>query len=352
MAFENSPLVDIHDEWSPLEEMIVGSAEGARVPSADRGLFAIDYASCLEHQHEIPSGPHRTRVVDEANEDLDALAAALQEHGVTVRRPSPTAHEKSFGTPDWVADGQYNYCPRDVLLTIGQTVIESPMVLRPRYFEAFAYRDHLLEYFERGANWLSAPKPRLRDEIYNIVPEGGSVLNDHEPIFDAANVLRVGKDVFYLVSCSGNVAGCRWLQRTLGSEYRVQPIFDVYEGTHIDTTLLPIRPGLVLLNPERIRPDQVPELFRDWDQIWCEEPVDVGWDGEYPRASVWQAMNLIMVNPELAIVDENQSPLIHQLQDRGVEVMPMRMRHARTLSGGFHCVTLDIRRAGALEDYS
>jgi glycine amidinotransferase len=62
-------------------------------------------------------------------------------------------------------------------------------------------------------------------------------------------------------------------------------------------------------------------------------------------------MNFIMVNPSLAVVNDRQRPLIRELERHGVEVLPLRMRHARNLSGGFHCVTLDVRRIGALEDY-
>jgi N-dimethylarginine dimethylaminohydrolase len=43
--------------------------------------------------------------------------------------------------------------------------------------------------------------------------------------------------------------------------------------------------------------------------------------------------------------------LIRELEKRGVTVAPARLRHTRTLSGGFHCTTLDIRRTGTLEDY-
>ena len=41
-------LVNVHNEWDPLEEMIVGSAYGAQVPMPDRGLFALDYCQNVE----------------------------------------------------------------------------------------------------------------------------------------------------------------------------------------------------------------------------------------------------------------------------------------------------------------
>jgi glycine amidinotransferase len=345
-------LVNVHNEWDPLEEMIVGVAEGARVPSPDRGLFALDYCANVATQPDVPTGPYERRVIEEAGEDLDRFVKLLTQEGVTVRRPAVTDHGRTFGTPDWSTDGEYNYCPRDVLLPIGQTIIETPMALRSRYFETFAYREILLEYLESGANWISAPKPRLLDDTYNVRPHGGPVLNNQEPIFDAANILRAGRDILYQVSCSGNLLGLRWLRRVLGDGYRVHPVEGVYEGTHLDTTIALIRPGLVLLNPERIRPDQVPAMFRTWSIIWSPEMVDTGYAWSYPRASIWQGMNLIMIRPDLAVVNELQTPLIRELEKHGVDVAPLPMRQARSLSGGFHCVSVDVRRRGTLQDYA
>lgn len=346
-------LVNVHNEWDPLEEMIVGVADGARVPSADPGLFALNYADDEQSPEDIPTGPYDARIIEEANEDLEGFVDLLRAEGVTVRRPNVTDHTQTFGTPDWTSDGEYNYCPRDVLLAIGETIIETPMALRSRYFEPHAYHDILLDYFRSGAGWISAPKPRLPDETYNLRPAQGSILNNLEPIFDAANILRVGRDILYLVSCSGNMLGLQWLQRVLGDGYRVHPIAGVYDGTHIDTTITLVRPGLVVLNPERIREDQIPPVFKHWEILWCPENVDTGYAWRYPRASLWQAgLNFIMVRPDLAVVNDLQVPIIRELEKRGVTVAPLRMRHARTLSGGFHCVSLDVRRTGTLEDYS
>ena len=92
--------------------------------------------------------------------------------------------------------------------------------------------------------------------------------------------------------------------------------------------------------------------LQSWDAIYANEMIDVGYSGEKPRASVAQAMNIIMVNPGLAIVEERQKPLIKQLNKFGVEVAALSMRQSRSLCGGFHCATLDVRRAGTLQNYS
>ncbi|MEY9933114.1 scyllo-inosamine-4-phosphate amidinotransferase 1 [Catenulispora sp. GP43] len=343
-------LVDVHNEWDPLEEVIIGTARGARVPKPDRGLYAVEFSG-LDCAEEIPSGPIPTQIEERTEAELSALCDALTGLGVRVRRPGPRDTSAITATPDWQTEGFYDYCPRDGLLTVGDTVIETPMVLRARFLESLAYKDLLLEYFESGARWISAPRPRLHDDMYRPEQPQGGKLADLEPAFDAANILRFGTDLLYLVSDSGNEMGWRWLQSTLGERYTVHPCRDVYASTHVDSTIVPLRPGLVLLNPERVNDGNMPAFLKSWDHLWCPELVDVGFAGPVARASRWIGMNLLVVRPDLAIVDDRQPELIRVLEKHGVDVLPLRLTHARDLGGGFHCVSLDVRRAGRLETY-
>lgn len=143
-------VVSAFNEWDPLEEVIVGRVEGARVPRPDPGLHALEFAH-LQEMNEIPSGPFCRRAIEETAEDLDILADELTKLGVLVRRPCPIDHARAYRTPDWESDGLFNYCPRDSLLVIGDVVIETPMVLRSRQFENLAYRQLLTDYQSRGA---------------------------------------------------------------------------------------------------------------------------------------------------------------------------------------------------------
>lgn len=342
-------LVNVHNEWDPLEEVIVGRAINAQIARPDKGLFAVEYRA-YGSPEKIPSGRYPQRVIEETEEDLTALIETFERLGVTVRRPEIWDHSQTFSTADWTTDGQYNYCPRDLFLTFGDWIIEAPMTLRARQQETTSFKPILLEYLKSGCRWISAPRPRLTDEMYNCSDEGSSALLDHEPVFDAANVLRVGRDVLYLVSDTGNRCGAQWLQTVLGSEYRVRVYDNVYTGSHVDTTFTLVRPGLVVVNAERVGPSNLPEMFRDWEVIYLSEVVDIGFT-ETVYASKWIGMNFMMVSPELAIVDKAQIPLIRELEKRRVEVIPSQLRHARTLGGGFHCVTLDVRRKGELESY-
>ncbi len=345
--------VSVFNEWDPLEEIIVGRATNARIPCQDLGLFAIEFAPYggeYDSIEKIPSGSFSDRVIEETEEDLDELGQTLQGLGVTVRRPDIVDHSIKFRTPDWESDGQHNYCPRDIFFAVGTWIIETPMAMRARFFETLSFKPILLDYLRSGARWISAPKPRLADEIYNIHNVQSSAIKDDEPIFDAANLLRLGRDIFYLVSDSGNPSGALWLQTVLGKEYRVHTCDNIYSGIHVDSTITVVHPGLVVVNAERVGPQNLPRLFQGWDVIYLEDIVDTGYtDIEF--SSKWIGMNFLMVNPNLAIIDKAQTPLIKELEKRGVDVIRLQLRHTRTLGGGFHCVTLDVRRTGTLEDY-
>ena len=223
-----SDFLGSNNEWDSLEEIIVGTSINAQIPNKDKGQLAIEFPDIAIDK--IKSGAFSTKVIEETEEDLYSLVEALQSCNVTVRRPSIIEHSCEFKTIDWKSDGFYNYCPRDPILIIGKTIIETPMALRCRFLEPFAYKNIFIEYMQEGAKWISAPKPRLLDSIYNVNNREESPLTNEEPIFDAANVLRAGKDIFFLISSTGNELGYLWLQTILGESYRVHPIRNLYSG--------------------------------------------------------------------------------------------------------------------------
>jgi N-dimethylarginine dimethylaminohydrolase len=345
--------VTSHNEWDPLEEVILGSTKNARIPVAkDCSLHAIFYSDFnAAYLRRAPCGPYPAQLLKEAEDDLDLFAVQLEDLGIRVRRPDAHEHARTFSSPDWQADGHYAYCPRDSLLVVGDEIIEPPMPLRHRYFENFAYRRLLQGYFASGARWSAAPRPQLLDEAFDLREGRPHALTEVEPLFDAANIVRCGRDLFYLVSNTGNRTGAQWLQSHLGPGYRVHLVEAVYSKIHVDTTLLPLKPGLVLANPERVNFESLPAPLRKWDVLFAPEPVIVPCLPHWLPASTWISMNVLSLSPSLVAVEERQRPLIALLEGRRFDVLPVRLRHCRTLSGGPHCVTLDVRRKGDLEDY-
>lgn len=315
------------NEWDPLRTVIVGIADDARVPELDISMRVVNYAD-RHDVSQVKSGKYPDKVIHEANEDLDTLASFLIDQGVTVLRPDK--HIK----PNY-----YNYCPRDTVLIHDDLTLAAPMAISCRRDEWKASEKHF-------DNITIANKP---DDVslYNTDCIGNAdilALNDTDPCFDAANILRANDDLYYLVSNTGNRPGAQYLQ-SLMPDKNVHTIENVYSYIHLDSTIAFLREGLMLVNPSRVKSiDQLPESLRNWDVIWAPEPVDIGHYSGYCNASEWVNVNLLSVSPELVVLEEHQRNLRLELAKHGIESAMLPMRHARTLGGCFHCVTLDLER--------
>ena len=340
------------NEWDQLEEVIVGNPLRARFPTADKSTQLAEFPD--RSLEEIPQGPFPQRIIEETEEDLNDFVAVLEALGITVKRPDTWPHEARFSTIHWESGGYYNYCPRDIMLVIGDQIIETPNVIRSRAQESFSYRTMLVDYLKSGAKWYSAPKPMLLDSLFEVDLEKPAPRND-EPAFDAANILRLGRDLIYLVSGTGNEMGGQWLQTILGDDFRIHFLKDVYYGSHIDSTFVALRPGLVLCNPARINDDTLPEILKQWQVIYSPPMENTGRpDADYLFKSIgsnWIDMNLLSISPNLVVVDQDQTALIKLLEKQGIDVIRLKLRHSKMLGGGFHCITLDIRRTGTLQRY-
>lgn len=300
------------NEWDSLREVVVGTADHANWPASDL-TFKHSVTSVRSwSETEFRFGPVNQSTVDRANLSLDKFAKVLADLSVTVHRPMSRNYA--------ALDQFYGYCPRDTVLIVGNTVIRTPT----------AYTSRRNEWETMLHVWNGHPV---------IYPD------DQQAVFDAANVCRLGRDLLYLVSETGNLAGARWLQDYLGKEYRVHVLDNVYSGVHIDSTISPVREGLVVLNAARINQDNIPAPMQNWDKIWIHadelavQPFD-----HYPYASNWIGLNFLMVNPQLAIVDPKQETLRKKLAAYGVESIGVDLTESRTLGGGHHCCSLDTLR--------
>jgi glycine amidinotransferase len=246
--------------------------------------------------------------------------------------------------------------PRDAFLVIGDEIIECPMAWRSRYYATSAFRPLLKEYFRAGARWTAAPKPELTDDLYDYEWTEGEpgdpvryVITEFEPTFDAADFVRCGRDIFAQKSNVTNEFGIDWLQRHLGEQYRIHVLeFNDTHPMHIDATLVPLAPGKLLVNPERVT--SVPRLFRSWDVLRAPHPIIPSTVPLYMTSS-WINMNLLMLDERRVVVEREDEPMIRALKDWGLTTVPCSFRHFNSFGGSFHCATLDVRRRGALQSY-
>ena len=307
-------MVNSCNEWDPLEAIIVGSATNANWPMTDP-VFAEEARNSLWKETPAPNGPVPQFIVDEANRELDILSETIVRYGATVYRPKPMNFVER--------NGMYNYCPRDRLLIAGDTVVDGNMM--------YPCRNQEIENY------------------YKLLADATAILTmprDQGMVLDAANICRLGDTWLFLESASGNRSAYDWLCQKFRNI--TIELCNFYSGVHIDSTITPLREGLVLLNAGRVNEDNCPKAFKDWEKIYVTEDQIVAQDFyQYPYASKWIAMNMLALDPETVIIDAAQTELITILKSKGIDSIPLTLSHSRTLGGGFHCVTLDTRRRHA-----
>jgi N-dimethylarginine dimethylaminohydrolase len=304
-------MINSRNEWDPLEKIIVGSATNANWPMTDP-VFAEEARNSLWTKTPAPSGPVQQFIIDEANRELDTLSETLLRYGATVHRPRRM---------DFVGNnGMYNYCPRDRLLVAGDTLVDVNMMYPCRNQEINNYTRLIAE----------------SRNIYTMPRDKGMTL-------DAANICRLGDTWLFLESASGNRAAYDWLCSKF-PKINIE-LVNFYAGVHIDSTIMPLREGLVLLNDARVNEKNCPKAFKDWEKIYITDADIVAQDFyQYPYASKWIAMNMLSLDPETVILDAAQTRLREILKTKGIDSIPLTLSHSRTLGGGFHCVTLDLIR--------
>jgi glycine amidinotransferase/scyllo-inosamine-4-phosphate amidinotransferase 1 len=303
-------MINSYNEWDTLTHVVVGDASFANWPSSDP-VFSQEKHKTLWKQTPVPAGAVPDFIIEEANEDLNKLSMTLSDLGVEVSRPTTVNFQQ--------LNGMYNYCPRDRFLIHGSTIIDPAMMYPCRNLEYQCYT----EIFEQAERIVHMPR-------------------DRGLIFDAANVCRLGpKNMLFLESASGNRAAYEWLCECF-PDVNIE-LCNFYSGVHIDSTIVPLREGLVLLNGSRVTEKNCPKAFDTWDKIYINNVIEQGFY-QYPYASKWIALNMLVVDPHTVIVDKEQSSMISLLENYNFTVIPLQLRHSRTLGGGFHCVTLDLHR--------
>ncbi|MFI0982554.1 glycine amidinotransferase [Streptomyces sp. NPDC021093] len=374
------------DDFTALKEVVLGSADGYadRIHDLSFDMFISDnlsgakgyYPSISEwrpsQERDDRNEPHRLalkkRFLEELIEDVEGIADSFRELGVTVHRPlalDPAATDVT--TPAWSASITPPLNCRDNTLILGDEIIETPPTLRDRYFETQFLKPVFMEYFRQGARWTTMPRPMMTDASFDPANLTSAAPNIEVPLdpqaspydvglelmIDGANCLRLGRDLIVNISNANHALACDWLERHLEGRFRVHRMHKLTQS-HIDSVVIPLRPGTLLIRNERVL-DYLPQSLRGWDTIVSPSPsVD-----DYPQyenddpipASPYIDLNVISVDEQTVLVNDACKTLIRTLEDRKFTVVPIRHRHRRLFGGGFHCFTLDTVRAGGAENY-
>ena len=355
--------VSVYSEFQPLEEMIVGTP------------YPSDSFDKLEDQE---TKDMLKRIMIETEEDCARLASLLQEHGVKVRRPKVMFdlmkyNDRGQGKMTYIDLLRFGYCypnpplwPRDMTLTLGNKILSVYSRTPGRWLEGWSFYDLMREYFEGGADWVSMPPPILEEEAQNYRHYENKAL-----MFHAACFVRCGRDVFHTrpafedERAKGTRAGLDWVKRQFGDEFRFHQVDQI---GHLDGKIAFVKPGVLM---SWLQPEKLPESLQKWDVIQLHSKGEIpeefnrlrgkrfykdfikkwleDWIGSVEET--YFDVNVISINEELMITNGDNPELRAELKKRGVETIPFDFRHRYFWDGGLHCITLDVRRKGACEDY-
>jgi len=299
--------VSTTNEYGLLKSVIVGCVENFQWPENDN---EFDQSISRSTYHTtLTRGALPKSVYEEAKQDLDRLVDILTERNIDVHRPVTSK-------PHWA------YSARDIILTVGDMVIQCPTPFESRASELQMYP------FLHDCNVIKAPRP----------------IKQSDPSFDAANVLKFGDKLLYSLSHSANEAGADWLQQQVGNAYEVikWSVVD-HDITHIDSTMLSLDKNTILVNASRVREDQLPAFLKDFRKVWVDD-IEARDFFHFPYASKWIGMNVLSLDPETVLIDDVQTGLAENLRSNGFQVITTSIRQSRTLGGGHHCVTCDLER--------
>lgn len=339
------------NEWDPLQEIIIGNPKNARIPSLDeisqQNFDRPDAVTDdLKQSVAMPAW-----LIEETQEDIEDLSATLQSFGIRTHQADAVDSSSTVTTSLWSADQENSINIRDMTLIHGQMVIDAPSPTRGRAFERLAVSGLLNTYRNAGGTaWLhSPPRPTLPDATYDLSRPRG--INELEPLFDAANCVRLGRDIIIDINNTANRCGARWLRQAFDNHYGPDEI-RIHQVSlspdHMDVIIIPLCEGVAVINPQYVDRQKLPCCISDWEIIEAPEMVGQPFFTPTPKASNWIGLNMLVINGDekTVVVEERQLPLIRTLERHGFQPVPARWRHGRSWGGGFHCVTLDIHREG------
>ncbi|WP_228838956.1 inosamine-phosphate amidinotransferase 1 [Nocardia amamiensis] len=361
--------VNSFDEFTTLREVIVGEPHGYTSHDADASfrLFYLDNVTptAAAGSRELAIPP---QLVDELEEDVEGLCAALAEAGVRVLRPEPVTERTVICSPWWSARETPPLNVRDQTIILGDTIVETAPHIRGRVFENDYLKPHFYRYLHAGSAWMSMPRPALaRQSLDPSFFDGqpvdlSAVIGDtdtrvlpglgHELVFDGAQCIRLGRDVLVNVANTNHELGLSWLRRAF-PELRFHRL-DAIADSHIDSIVVPLRPGLLMLRCADYL-DALPEPLHGWDIVVPPEQDEDAFpdysDFGFNLTSRYIDINVLSVDEDTVVVNSLCPDLMRTLEKKGLTVIPVRHRHRRLFGGGFHCFTLDTVRAGGHEDY-
>lgn len=391
--------VNSWDEFQPLKELLVGSVydvsffDGVKNPRIENAL---------------------KRIISDTQEDVENFISTMKSHGIKTYHATPKELGYKSSIFDYVdIDGKLGYRrankddpsfgvtgvsaslipnpplqPRDDSIVMGnKLLITDPSTfaikkLLPKFKEWFGEEHIDLSIYNDGytftrsdknvRNYLTRNNLELTEENFNKAKQQNKLEG-----FCSPNLTRIGK------TCLVDT----WQVPELVDDFLAveYPNFNykkIYIGGHNDSVFSVIKPGLVIATKD-LKP--YADIFKGWDIIWFDDPnwstvkqwinlraknrgkwwvpgeedndeftnfVEMflgNWTG-YVEETIFD-VNCLVIDDKHVVVNTDNKLLHSELRKRGIEPIVCPLRHRFFWDGGWHCLTLDIKREGTQIDY-
>lgn len=329
-------MIKVNNTYSQLKELILGK-------------ISYDFVKHLpEHKQKKIE-----YILKQTEDDLEEIQSILEKQNIKVLRPErKIEYDREIKTPLWSEIGlRYPIAPRDIFLVVGDTIIETASTSRYRYFEHWAYKDLMIDYFKQGAKWIAMPSPILGDESYDI--DEDIYTTNYEPLLEAAGVIQHDNDILVSTCVTSNSLGIQWLKNTLGNNYRYHEMSYKFPG-HLDAHICIVRPGLIATYHKK---EDFPEYFKDWEFIDLVSTLDreISRSQEFIHENLQDddhlntnlICNLLSINEnKLLLYDHHKDnkQLLDTFEKYDIEPIFVPFKYCHFFNQGITCITLETIR--------
>lgn len=337
----------IYTEWDRLEEIIVGRTYDA---------------GCLSEfdDNELVDG--MSKILDETEQDFQALTKTFEDHGVKVHRPKPPVLGSEH-TRNWHSKFPYPpICPRDFHVVYGDLIINTSGGDCNRYTEHEYFLNIMNEKFSQGRNYIAMPKPIIQSEYQQYQSLEGQIM------FHAACVLKCGDTLLHTkpytegVYGRGTQAGLSWLKKNIPDVKWIE----IPAVGHADGKIALIKPGLLMCWNKKYVPQELahwdviqvdhkplPDYFNDLKSEHFYKKTITDWLNHwigYVDETIFD-INVVSIDENTIISNGYDPEVAKALKKHQVEMIPFDFRHKYFWDSGLHCVTLDLTRTGEKVNY-
>lgn len=325
--------INSYTNWGQLEEVWLGDV----YPASWYDDLPSDVRDVFHHLTEI------------TQQDLTFIARALEQLGITVRRPVYQNRE------DFMRDGllvKPQICPRDNFAVIGTSLYQG-----------------LADLPNPWQSHIDQLRVHAPDSVRDM-PYLGPGLSD----INGANIVRAGQDIYLdIVNATLNANDVlHRLQQKIPGIVTGHRVHLLRNGGHVDACFAALRPGLLITTKYYT---DYSRTFPGWHKINVLEPEfrrhgyqhqrgnrswlipnrsavpafnahvlqhARDWVGNYTET--FFEVNCLVINENSVFMLGENEAVARELERWGMTVHWMPFRTRSFWDGGLHCITLDIRR--------